>query len=269
MTWHISATCAAGTNGAADVLRSKQAGELVQCERPKTLADGLRGRMGDLTWPIVRDFVDDVITVSEEEIIDAMQLCFERMKVWSYLRHLALNKMACCFCAGRFDSTSMCGLKLTSVSDTTPAGSQKLQDFAQSTFKACAPPNVLHPHSAAHRDADKLTSVMCCAACSRAQRGCWTGSSTDRDLSESRQISAQTHRHYTMRRQCGPGCHGALEAASRSCSEFVARRVGNASLQSKEFARNLAFERSGSLCQHRAISCTHGGSHVVSAPPQP
>lgn len=63
------------------MLRSKQAGELVQCERPKTLADGLRGRMGDLTWPIVRDFVDDVITVSEEQIIDAMQLCFERLKV--------------------------------------------------------------------------------------------------------------------------------------------------------------------------------------------
>ena len=37
--------------------------------------------MGDLTWPIVRDFVDDVITVSEEQIIDAMQLCFERLKV--------------------------------------------------------------------------------------------------------------------------------------------------------------------------------------------
>ncbi|CAL5225445.1 g8263 [Coccomyxa viridis] len=70
-----------GTNGAADTLTSKQAGELVQCERPKTLADGLRGRMGDLTWPIIRDFVDDVIAVSEEQIIDAMQLCFERMKL--------------------------------------------------------------------------------------------------------------------------------------------------------------------------------------------
>lgn len=81
----LSLLCAfAGTNGAADALKSKQAGQLVQCERPKTLADGLRGRLGDLTWPIVRDFVDDIITVSEQEIIDAMQLCFERMKVWSH-----------------------------------------------------------------------------------------------------------------------------------------------------------------------------------------
>ena len=39
------------------------------------------GRMGDLTWPIIRDFVDDVVTVSESQVIAAMRLCFERMKV--------------------------------------------------------------------------------------------------------------------------------------------------------------------------------------------
>ena len=60
---------------------SKAAGQLVSCEKPVTIADGLRGRMGDLTWPIIRDFVDDVVTVSEEEIVAAMRLCFERMKV--------------------------------------------------------------------------------------------------------------------------------------------------------------------------------------------
>ena len=65
---------------------------MVQCERPKTLADGLRGRLGDLTWPIVRDFVDDIITVSEREIIDAMQLCFERMKVGS---HVHARELSC------------------------------------------------------------------------------------------------------------------------------------------------------------------------------
>lgn len=75
----------------------------MQCERPKTLADGLRGRMGNLTWPIVRDFVDDVITVSEEEIIAAMQLCFERMKVWSCPRHLALSKVAGSVFVGRVE----------------------------------------------------------------------------------------------------------------------------------------------------------------------
>ena len=38
--------------------------------------------MGDLTWPIIRERVDGAIVVSEEEIIDAMQLCYERLKVW-------------------------------------------------------------------------------------------------------------------------------------------------------------------------------------------
>ncbi len=57
------------------------AGRLVKCEKPITIADGLRGRMGDLTWPIIKNFVDDVVTVSEKEIVDAMKLCFERMKV--------------------------------------------------------------------------------------------------------------------------------------------------------------------------------------------
>ena len=37
--------------------------------------------MGDLTWPIIRDFVDGVIVVSEEEILEAMKLTFERLKV--------------------------------------------------------------------------------------------------------------------------------------------------------------------------------------------
>ena len=46
-----------------------------------TIADGLQARLGDLTWPIVRDHVDDVITVEEEEIVNGMRLCYERMKV--------------------------------------------------------------------------------------------------------------------------------------------------------------------------------------------
>ena len=39
------------------------------------------GRLGDLTWPVVRDHIDEVVTVSEEEIVAAMRICYERMKV--------------------------------------------------------------------------------------------------------------------------------------------------------------------------------------------
>lgn len=41
----------------------------------------LKLNLGELTWPVVRDLVDDVITVSEEEIVASMKLIWERMKV--------------------------------------------------------------------------------------------------------------------------------------------------------------------------------------------
>ncbi|KAJ9506057.1 hypothetical protein QJQ45_016635, partial [Haematococcus lacustris] len=66
---------------AADVVQCKAAGRLVPCEMPHTIADGLRGRLGDLTWPIVRDFVDVCVPVSESDIVTAMRLVFERLKL--------------------------------------------------------------------------------------------------------------------------------------------------------------------------------------------
>ena len=70
-----------GLNDAADVALCMAAGELVEVPRTRTIADGLQARLGDLTWPIVRDHVDDVITVEENEIVGGMRLCYERMKV--------------------------------------------------------------------------------------------------------------------------------------------------------------------------------------------
>ena len=48
---------------------------------PTTVADGLRIGLGKRTWPIIRDNVTDVMTVTEEEIIYAMRLVWERMKL--------------------------------------------------------------------------------------------------------------------------------------------------------------------------------------------
>jgi hypothetical protein len=54
----------AGRNGMADVAASKAEGRLrLDMPKPDTIADGLAGRMGDLTWPVVRDLVDAVVTV--------------------------------------------------------------------------------------------------------------------------------------------------------------------------------------------------------------
>ncbi len=71
----------AGDNNAADCAACKAAGKIVDCPKPHTIADGLQGRLGSLTWPPVRDLVTKVVTVSEAEILAAMQLVFERMKV--------------------------------------------------------------------------------------------------------------------------------------------------------------------------------------------
>ena len=59
--------------------------------KPKTLADGLQAKPGNLTWAVVRDLVEDVVVVEEDEIVKAMQLVYERMKVV-----VSGNESSCC-----------------------------------------------------------------------------------------------------------------------------------------------------------------------------
>jgi threonine dehydratase/serine racemase len=72
---------AAEPAGADDAARSKAAGKLVPQTGPQTIADGLLTSLGDLTWPLLRDQVEAVLTVSETEIIAAMRLLWERAKL--------------------------------------------------------------------------------------------------------------------------------------------------------------------------------------------
>ena len=72
---------AAEPAGADDAARSKAAGVLVPQTAPRTIADGLRTSLGDLTWPVLRERVECVITVTDEEIIAAMRLAWERGKL--------------------------------------------------------------------------------------------------------------------------------------------------------------------------------------------
>lgn len=67
--------------GADDAFRSKQAGTLIPQTDPRTIADGLRSSLGEKTFPIIRDCVDDIVTVTEEEIVEAMRHVWERMKI--------------------------------------------------------------------------------------------------------------------------------------------------------------------------------------------
>jgi len=48
---------------------------------PDTIADGLRTNLGDITFDVIKKNVDDIITVSESEIVNAMRFLWERMKL--------------------------------------------------------------------------------------------------------------------------------------------------------------------------------------------
>ena len=67
--------------GADDAARSKAAGEWLPQTAPNSIADGLLTSLGKLTWPVVRDQVERVVTVTDDEIRAAMRLVWERMKL--------------------------------------------------------------------------------------------------------------------------------------------------------------------------------------------
>lgn len=66
---------------ADDAYRSFHAGHIIADDAPQTIADGLKVPLKDLTWHFVKNHVTDILTASEQEIIDAMRLTWERMKL--------------------------------------------------------------------------------------------------------------------------------------------------------------------------------------------
>ena len=48
---------------------------------PNTIADGLRTQLGELTFEVIKKHVDDIILVTEQEILDSMRILWERMKL--------------------------------------------------------------------------------------------------------------------------------------------------------------------------------------------
>ena len=72
---------AAEPEQADDAYRSFKAGHIIADDAPVTIADGLKVPLKDLTWHFVSNHVTDILTASEQEIIDAMKLTWERMKI--------------------------------------------------------------------------------------------------------------------------------------------------------------------------------------------
>ena len=72
---------AAEPAGADDAFRSFYSKILQPSVAPKTIADGLLTSLGRLTFPIILNEVDQIVTVSEESIVAAMRMIWERMKI--------------------------------------------------------------------------------------------------------------------------------------------------------------------------------------------
>ncbi|MCR9281632.1 MAG: pyridoxal-phosphate dependent enzyme [Pseudomonadota bacterium] len=72
---------AAEPEQADDAARSFRAGHIIADDAPETVADGLKVPLKELTWHFVSNHVSDILTASEQEIVDAMRLIWARMKI--------------------------------------------------------------------------------------------------------------------------------------------------------------------------------------------
>lgn len=64
-----------------DAFRSLQSGQIEKNTTTDTIADGLRTNLGDVNFPIIKQLVNTVLLVSEDEIVSAMRWVWERMKI--------------------------------------------------------------------------------------------------------------------------------------------------------------------------------------------
>ena len=72
---------AAEPEQADDAMRSFRAGHIIADDAPQTVADGLKVPLKERTWHFVSTYVTDILTASEQEIVDAMKLTWARMKI--------------------------------------------------------------------------------------------------------------------------------------------------------------------------------------------
>lgn len=72
---------AAEPEGADDAYQSFKSKAFVPSENPKTICDGLLTSLGDKTFDIILKYLSDIYTVNDDEVIAAMRLVWERMKI--------------------------------------------------------------------------------------------------------------------------------------------------------------------------------------------
>ncbi len=67
--------------GANDAFRSLQSGAIVPSVNPQTISDGLLSSLGEKTFSILKELLNQIFTVTDQEIIEAMKLIYERLKI--------------------------------------------------------------------------------------------------------------------------------------------------------------------------------------------
>ncbi|HEY2568785.1 MAG TPA: pyridoxal-phosphate dependent enzyme [Candidatus Udaeobacter sp.] len=72
---------AAEPENADDAAQSFRAGRVIRTEKKFTIADGLRTNVGEPNFAIIKRYVDDIVTVSEDAIVAAMRAIWETMKI--------------------------------------------------------------------------------------------------------------------------------------------------------------------------------------------
>jgi threonine dehydratase len=108
-----------------DTRRSLEAGTRVRIDVPRTIADGQQIPVpGELTFPVVQRLVDDVVLASDDEIVDAMRLLFERLKT------VAEPSGACALAALLAGRVDVAGLR---VGVTLSGGNVDVERFAALT----------------------------------------------------------------------------------------------------------------------------------------
>ena len=82
-TWFAPGTSVFGAEptGADDACQSLHSGKIIPSVHPETVADGLLTSLGEKTFPIIQQYVKDIYTVSDDEIIMAMRWIWERMNI--------------------------------------------------------------------------------------------------------------------------------------------------------------------------------------------
>lgn len=67
--------------GSDDAYRSLQSGQMVKEVYPKTICDGLRSTLGEITFSVLKQHLDAIVLATEERIIEAMRMIWENLKI--------------------------------------------------------------------------------------------------------------------------------------------------------------------------------------------